>query len=167
MSLISRVTDLINEIGPDIKALQTTRGTMASLTTTEKSNLVGALNELKSALDAVAAGSGAISDGTTSTSTTWSSTKISTQISSAISDLVNGAPTALDTLKELADELSSQGSAASALTIAVGNRVRYDAAQTLDGTQKAQANTNIGSLSLANSGDPDTDLAALYATAKA
>ncbi len=166
MSLASRLSDLISAIGGDIKGLLTTRGTMASLTTTEKTNLVGALNELKDAIDGVAAGSGAISDGTTGSSTTWSSTKINTAISAAIADLIDGAPGTLDTLKELADELANQESAASALTTAVGNRVRYDAAQTLDSTQKAQANTNIGSLSLVNSGDPDTDLAALYTTAK-
>lgn len=167
MSLISRLGELITAVGADIHGLLTTRGTMASLTTTEKSNLVGALNELKDLIDGVAAGSGAIADGTTGTDTTWSSDKISTQIAAAISALVNGAPSAFDTLKELSDELANQESAASALTTAVGNRVRYDAAQTLDNTQKAQANTNMGSLSLANSGDPDTDLAALYTTAKA
>lgn len=167
MSLITRLSDFITAVGTDIKGLLATRGTMASLSTTEKSNLVGALNELKDAIDAVAAGSGAISDGTTGSSTTWSSTKISAQIASAISDLVNGAPSAFDTLKELSDELANQESAASALTTAVGNRVRYDAAQTLDSTQKAQANTNMGSASLANTGDLDTDLAALYTAAKA
>lgn len=167
MSLASRLSDLISAIGGDIKGLLSTRGTMASLTTSEKSNLVGALNELKSAIDAVEAGSGAIDDSSTDTDTTWSSSKINTAISAAIAALVDGAPSALDTLKELADELDNQESAAAALTTAVGNRVRYDAAQTLDSTQKAQANANIGSLSLVNSGDPDTDLAALYATAKA
>ena len=167
MSLQTRLSELITAIGADISGLVTTRGTMASLTTTEKTNLVGALNELKAAIDAVEAGSGAIDDGVTGTGTTWSSTKIDASITAAINALVAGAPTALDTLAELATELADQDSVAAALTTAVGNRVRFDAAQTLDSTQKAQANTNMGSLSLVNSGDPETDLAALYTTAKA
>lgn len=167
MSLQTRLSALITAIGADIKNLSDTRGTMASLTTTEKSNLVGALNELKAAIDALEAGSGAISDGTTGTSTTWSSTKINTEIVNAINALVDGAPTALNTLLELATELQAQDTAVDGLVTAVANRVRFDAAQTLDSTQKAQANTNIGSLSLVNSGDPETDLAALYTAAKA
>lgn len=165
MSLTSRIGELITAVGADIKNLQTTRGTMAGLATTEKTNLVGALNELKTLVDG--ASGGAISDAETDTDTTWSSSKINTSINAAISALVAGAPGTLDTLNELAIELADQDSVAAALTTAVGNRVRFDAAQTLDSTQKAQANTNMGSLSLVNSGNPDTDLAALYATAKA
>ena len=83
MSLITRISDLITAIGADIKGLVDTRGTMASLTTTEKSNLVGALNELKDLIDDVSEGSGAIADGTTGSGTTWSSSKISTEIAAA------------------------------------------------------------------------------------
>lgn len=167
MSLQTRLAELITAIGADINNLLTTRGTMASLTTTEKTNLVGALNELDAAIDALEAGSGAINDSATGTETTWSSSKISTSIDAAITALVDGAPGALDTLAELATELADQDSVAAALTTAVANRVRFDAAQTLDSTQKAQGNTNLGSLSLVQSGDPETDLAALYTAAKA
>lgn len=167
MSLQTRLSELISAIGADIATLTATRGTMASLTTTEKTNLVGALNELKAEIDALAAGSGAIDDGVTGTSTTWSSQKITNDITAAVNALVDGAPGALDTLNELATELADQDSAIGAITTALSNRVRFDAAQTLDTTQKAQANTNIGSLSLVQSGDPETDLVALYTAAKA
>ncbi|MGH8073656.1 MAG: hypothetical protein ACREO4_06235 [Lysobacter sp.] len=167
MSLQTRLAELITAVGTDISNLLTTRGTMASLTTTEKTNLVGALNELKAELGTLAEGSGAINDAATSTETTWSSSKIDTSITAAIAALVDGAPGALDTLAELATELNDQDSVAAALTTAVGNRLRFDAAQTLDSTQKAQGNTNLGSLSLVQSGDPETDLAALYTAAKA
>lgn len=162
MSLTTQLTNVINAIGADVKSLFATRGTLSNLTTTEKSNLVDAINEVK----AGAGGSSGISDGTTTTSTTWSSTKIDSSISAAIDNLKAGAPAAFDTLNELAAELATQGSAATALTTAVANRVRFDAAQALDATQKAQANANIGSLSLVNAGNPDTDFVAIYTAAK-
>lgn len=166
MTLQTRLSDLITAIGTDIKGLLTTRGTMASLTTTEKTNLVGALNELKDLIDGISGGGAEIDDDNTASGTTWSSSKISTQISAAITALVDGAPGALDTLNEIAEQLGDDESAISGLLTAVGNRVSYADAQSLDATQKAQANANIGSLSLANAGDPDTDLVALYTTAK-
>ena len=167
-TLQSRLSDLVTAVGTDIKALLTTRGNLASLTTAEKATLVGAINELQAEIDAVSAGTGSINDGaaSNSTSSTYSANKINTLISAAISALVNGAGSSLDTLKELADELTSQGSAAAALTTAVGNRVRYDAAQSLDNTQKAQARTNIGALSTVELGDPDTNLVSVYNAAK-
>lgn len=167
MSLQTRLGELITAIGTDIAGLLATRGTMASLTTTEKGNLVGALNELKAEIEALEAGSGAIDDGTTGLSTTWSSTKIDQSITDAITALVNGAPGALDTLSELATALEDESDAVAALTSALANRLRFDAAQTLDSTQKAQGNANLGSLSLVQAGDPETDLAALYTAAKA
>lgn len=167
MSLQTRLAELITAIGTDINALLTTRGTMASLTTTDKTNLVAALNEVKVIADSAAGGGAAINDAVTATDTTWSSSKISDSIGAAITALVDGAPDLLNTLKELADELSDQDSVAAALTTAVANRVRFDAAQSLDAPQKVQGNANLGSLSLLQAGDPETDLAALYATAKA
>lgn len=165
MSLQTRLSELISAIGADIANLLTTRGTMAALTTTEKTSLVGALNELH-ALIGDAGGAG-IDDTVTAADSTWSSSKISSHVTAAIDALVSGAPAALDTLAELATELEDQDSVAAALTTAVANRVRFDAPQALDATQKAQANANMGSLSLVQAGDPETDLAALYVTAKA
>lgn len=72
----------------------------------------------------------------------------------------------MDTLKEIADILASSGSDVAALTTALGKRVRFDAAQTLTAPEKVQVNANIGSVSLAQFGDPaatyrDVFLAAL------
>lgn len=167
MSLETRLSELITAVGTDIKSLIATRGVMANLTTVEKTNLVGALNELKAAVDAVEAGSGAINDAATGLDTTWSSTKISAEITASITALVDGAPAALDTLLELANELTAQDSALDGLLTSLASRVRFDAAQTLTAPQKVQANANMGSLSLEQSGDPETDLAALYTAAKA
>lgn len=167
-TLQSRLSDLVTAIGTDIKALLATRGNLASLTTDEKTNLVGAINELQAEINAVTAGA-VINDAAPSNSTTaaYSANKITTLISAAISALVNGAGSSLDTLKELADELTAQGGAAAALTTAVANRVRFDAAQSLDAAQKAQAKSNIDALGTTELGNPDTNLVTIYTAAKA
>ncbi len=72
-----------------------------------------------------------IADGTTASSSTWSSTKIAAAIQAAITALVNGAPTALDTLLELANQLSSDESATSALITTINS------VQTALGRQRA------------------------------
>lgn len=161
MTLQTNLQSLITAIATDIKTLTTKQGNLANLTTTEKSNLVGALNELKSAINNIDLTALLADTTTNSTTKTWSINKIKSEISASISALVNGAPEALDTLKELADLLSSNDSAITSLVTAVSNRVRFDAAQTLTTEQQAQACTNIGI------GNPETDLAAAYATAKA
>lgn len=167
MSLQTRLQDLITAIGADINTLITTRGTLSGLTTTAKSNLVAAINEVKTIADAAAGGGVSINDAATNTTQAWSSQKINDYVAAAVAALVNSAPGALDTLGELATELGNQSSAAAALTTAVGNRVRFDAAQSLTAPQMVQANANMGSLSLVQSGDPETNLVTLYTAAKA
>lgn len=161
MTLQTNLQSLISAVATDIKSLTTKQGNLANLTTTEKTNLVGALNELKTAISSVDL-TVLLADTTASaTNKTWSIDKIKSEISASINALINGAPAALDTLKELADLLSSNDSAINSLVTSVSNRVRFDAAQTLTTEQQAQACTNIGI------GNPETDLAAAYAAAKA
>lgn len=167
MSLQVRLAELITAIGADIHALYAQDGTLTSLTTTDKSSLVAALNEIKAAVDSLSAGAAGIDDGTTSSGSTWSSQKVSDAIQDAIDALVAGAPSALDTLNEIAEKLGDDDTAISALLDSVANRLRFDAAQTLTAPQKVQGNANLGSLSLVQSGDPETDLVALYTAAKA
>ena len=106
-------------------------GGISSLTTTDKTSLVNALNEVKSTLTDI------IDDTSGSTSKTWSSTKIQTQITSAITALVSGAPSAQDTLKELADQIVALAQADTGL-------LTFTAAQTLTTVQKLQGCTNLG-----------------------
>lgn len=164
MSLAARIITLAQAIGGDIKTLTANQGSLSALNTTAKSSLVAALNELHSAIG----GAGAqINDaaGNGDTLVTWSADKIFDTIEAAKTavknDLLNGAAAALDTLSELAAALGNDPSFATTIATELGNRVRYDAAQTLTTLQQAQACANIGV------GDPETDLAAAYTTAKA
>lgn len=131
--------------------MKSNAGTLASLTTADKSNLVAAINELVTAIAGLSGGS-EISDGTTDGTHTWSSTKINSEIvaakSAVVAQLLGGASAAWDTLQELKGLLdasdTADDNALAALTTAVGSRLSFDAAQALDSTQKAQALSNLG-----------------------
>lgn len=182
MSLETQLQSLISAIGGDVKTILTNIGNLANLTTTDKTSLVLSVNELKSNLTTlqsqIAAATNINDTGSVSSTTeTYSISKIIDLINTASattkSDILDAAPTALDTLKELATALGDDPSFATTMATALGNRVRFDAVQTLTAPQQAQALSNIGAASAAdlttlenNLGDVTADLAALYATAK-
>lgn len=111
-------------------------GTLSSLTSTDKSSLVAALNELKAIVSGLGAGV-AIDDGATSGSSVWSSSRTQTAITSAITALINGAPGAQDTLAELAAQITALASTDSGL-------LSFAAVQTLTAPQQLQGCTNLG-----------------------
>ncbi|RAU40154.1 hypothetical protein DBY63_010175 [Pseudomonas sp. RIT411] len=164
MNMNQRITLLAQAIAADVKSLKASVGDLTGLSTTAKSNLVAAINELRGMITANTA---VIDDtkGNGDTGFTWSADKIYDTIEAAKaavkSDILGGADAAYDTLKELQDIIKADETTAAALATAVNNRLRFDDAQTLTQAQKAQACANIGI------GDPDTDFAAAYATAKA
>lgn len=150
MSLATQIVSLAQAIGADIKALIASQGTLSSLTTTAKTSLVAAINEIDAALGAAGA---QINDsaGNGDTSVTWSADKIYDTIEAAKAavknELVNGAGAALDTLAEFAAAINNDPSFAATIATELSNRVRFDAAQTLTAPQKAQAIANIGAIS--------------------
>lgn len=173
MTLEQRLILLAQAIGADIKTLTVAQGSLTSLTTTAKSNLVAAINELKSITDGLAGGGAAINDaaGDGDTTVTWSADKIFDSIAAAKAalknELVDGAGAALDTLNELADALNNDPNFAATIATEIANRVRYDAVQTLTEPEKAQARVNIGAQAASDVGDTDRDFVGDYNTAKA
>ncbi|WP_312084690.1 hypothetical protein [Brevundimonas sp.] len=167
-----RLSDLATRIATEVKALRTLiNGNAASniaLITTAKGNLVEAINEVKTQANSLAASGGAtINDASNSSATqTYSITKIRTSIAEAQAavkaEILGGAGAAYDTLQELKGLLDGATGDLSALTTALGNRVRFDAAQSLTAAQKIQGNANLGSLSLADAGNPDTNLVTIF-----
>ena len=158
-NLTARISDLAIRLATECKSIRTlvngNAADLSSLTTTQKTSLVAAINELKTAIDN-SGSSIKISDSTSSTTEVWSSSKVSSAIAQAKSDLVNGAGAALDTLSELAAALGNDASFASTVTTALGYRLRFDAAQTLTTGQKTQACANLGI------GEPDTDFVTTF-----
>lgn len=174
-TLVQQTTDLANAVA---NTFNTTIGSLSGLTTTDKSNVVAAINEVKS--DIVAAGSVTSSqitdattvgkavltaaDGPTACSAIGAYTKAQTDsaISTATAALVASAPSTLDTLNELATALGDDPNFATTTSTALGNRLRVDAAQTLTAAQQQQAQTNLGVYSVAQIGDVTTNFAAIF-----
>lgn len=159
MTLEQRVLVLAQAIGNDIKLLRSADGTLTSLSTTNKTSLVAAINEIFT----IASNAGiAINDSAPSTSTTvaYSPAKITALIATAVSGVLGGASAAYDTLLEIQNELIGDDTAIANLLSAVGNRIAFDAPQTLTIAQKLTACTNLGV------GNSDRDFVAEYVTAK-
>lgn len=155
----AELDEVFVEIGTLFKGVDGRAGDLSSLSTTAKSTLVAAINEVKNQVGAAGA---QIIDTSPSTTTVYSSSKTDLQISDARAalkdEILGGASAAFDTLQELVDyfnNLDAENDAdVASLFTAVGNRVRFDDAQTLTASEKIQANANIGSVSLADFGDP-------------
>lgn len=153
------VKNVIIRIGTEYKALRALIGSLTSLTTTEKGTIVGALNEVRSQVG----NSGAqINDSSASGTTVYSSNQTEARINAAVAALVDSAPGTLDTLNELAAALGDDPNAVATLTTELGNRVRFDAAQTLTTGQATQARSNIGAVGTTDLGDPNTDFVAVF-----
>ena len=116
-------------------------GTLANLATIAKGDLVSALNEVKASVPGTVV---VIDDATTSGTKVWSSTKVAAAVAAATSALVASSPAALDTLNELATALGNDANFAATVNTALGNRLRFDAAQALTAPQKVQALSNLG-----------------------
>lgn len=187
LSLQTRLSDLITSIGTDYKQLRTwltgsSSGNLTGLTTTAKTDLVAAVNEVNAAVAGAT-----IPDSTTTVKgkieiATLAEVATGTDQVRAVTPegvrqeraalkteiLGVGVPSALDTLDELAAALADDANYAATITTALGNRVRVDAAQVFTAPQKAQGKANLdayGSLELG--ANPDADLVALYTAAKA
>lgn len=137
----AQIDALAAAIATSVNARKSDAGTLASLATTAKSSLVAAINEVQAS---AGAGGASIADGSTATTTTWSSTKIVDAIAAAVSGLLGGAASAYDTLGEIQTLMASDDTETSGILTALGNRLRFDAAQTLTSPQKAQALANLG-----------------------
>ena len=163
LSLQTRLSDLITSIGTDYKQLRTwisgsSSGTLTGLTTTVKTDLVSAVNEVNAKptggtpSDASETVKGivelaSLAEVATGVDATRSVTPAGVrQERTALKSEILGAgvPSALDTLDELAAALGDDANFAATVTTALGNRVLA---------------TDIG--------NPDADLVAIYSAAKA
>ncbi len=158
MSLTTRIESLVIRVAQEFNDVRAKTGNLANLTTTDKSNLVAAINELQAAV----AASGAIDDTQITTTTTYSSSKIVALLDALKAEILGGADAAYDTLVEIQQLLQNGTSGLDALLAAVNNRVRFDAAQTLTAPEQAQARSNIGAVSASDVGDTDTDFVAVF-----
>ena len=158
MSLATRIESLVIRVAQEFNDVRATAGNLASLSTTDKSSLVAAINELKAAVLSATA----IDDNQIATSTTYSSNKIVSLLDAVKADILGGADAAYDTLVEIQQLLQNGTTGLDALLAAVNLRVRYDAAQTLTVAEQLQARTNIGAVAAVDVGNTDTDFVVIF-----
>jgi hypothetical protein len=218
LSLQTRISDLITAVGTDIKQLRTwitgsSSGSLTGLTTTDKTNIVAAINEVKagssgSPPSASTTVQGVIEIATLAEVTTGTDAVRSVtpqgvkQETDAVRTAILGAgvPAALDTLDELAAALGDDANFAATVTTSLAGKQPLDSDLTaiaalvsavdkfpyatgagtwalatvtsaarglLDDVDVATMRATLSVYSQLELGNPDTDLAALYATAKA
>ena len=158
MSLATRIESLVIRVAQEFNDVRAKTGNLANLTTTDKSNLVAAINELKAAV----VSSSEIDDANIAISSTYSSSKIVTLLDALKSEILGGADAAYDTLVEIQQLLQNGTTGLDALLAAVNNRVRFDAAQTLTAPEQVQARSNIGAVAVSDVGNTDTDFVAVF-----
>lgn len=158
MSLATRIESLVIRVAQEFNDVRAKAGNLASLTTTDKSTLVAAINELQAAVTS----STAIDDAQIATTSTYSSNKIVSLLDALKTEILGGADAAYDTLVEIQQLLQSGTSGLDALLAAINMRVRFDAAQSLTVTEQLQARTNIGAVAADDVGNADTDFVAVF-----
>jgi len=158
MSLQTQLNSFVLRVADEFNTVKGRTGTLTALTTTDKSSLVAAINELKTAVIT----SVAIDDLTIGTASTYSSSKIVTLLDALKADLLGGADPAFDTLLELQQALQNDQTGIAALTASIDKRVRCDAAQALTVPEQTQARDNIGAVASADIGDTTTDFVAIF-----
>ena len=161
MSLQTQLNSFVLRVAEEFNTVKGRTGTLTALTTTDKSSLVAAINELKAAIVTAVM----IDDLQVSTTTTYSSNKVVTLLDALKADILGGADPAYDTLLELQQALQNDQSGIAALTSAIDKRVRFDAAQTLTVLEQQQARTNIGAVAASDIGDVATDFVAIFEAA--
>ncbi|WP_196303143.1 hypothetical protein, partial [Ralstonia solanacearum] len=152
----TRIESLIQRLASEFKTIHEQVGTLARLSTTDKTSLVAAINELRAQFDKLASAALIDDANAASTTTTFSASRITSLLDALKADLLGGADAAFDTLKELQEAILKDQTGIAALLAAVDRRVRFDAAQALTADEQAQARQNIGAVAAGAPRDPPT-----------
>lgn len=157
--LFTAVDNLATEVGKEIKKTNKKIGDTSALKTTNKGDVVSAINEVKDALSSAGpafslqdAKDGLIKDGARASDTTYSSEKIEAYVADKVSEaksevkseILGGAEEAYDTLKEIQEKIKSGDSATNGLLDALGKRLRIDEAMGLDDEQQKNVAKSLG-----------------------
>ena len=105
------ITEFAEFVGAKDKEITKFIGVLSTLSTTEKTNLVGAINELYQSIRALSGSAAGINDSATNETSTLSAKKILELVNQAKTDakseiLGGNVAAELDTIKELADALN-------------------------------------------------------------
>ena len=148
MTLIQRISDLITAIKTETRSIRTLisgtdSGDTSALATTS-TNVVGAINEVRTLAQQVATAGATVDDTVINSTNVWSSNRTNSEIISQIAASLEG-----EDISDLAAQVAANAAADNSL-------VSFGSAQTLTAAQITQVGNNIGI------GEPDTDLVAIW-----
>lgn len=123
-------------------------GTITGLSTTDKSSLVAAINEVKAIADGAAGGGAVLNDSATNSTEGWTSSKIASEITSRLAAALEGQD-----LSDISDQITALLQADQGLVSATAN-------QSFNAAQQTQARENIGAASSDGIGDVNFDFSA-------
>lgn len=163
MSLDTNIRNLATRLSSEDKSLRTLINgnlpDLSGLTTTAKTNLVAAVNEVRATALSIVNDSAA----TNSTTAAYSASKVTALIAAMKAEILGGVGPAFDTLAEIVAQLQSDESVINTILTALGLRLRVDVNnQGLTGTQQANGRSNLDVWSKAEVGPVDTDYVALF-----
>ena len=130
-----------------LNLLKTQIGDLGSLSTTNQSSLVSAINEVSGVAQS-SSGGVSLNDAVTNLTQTWSSNKISSEITLAITTALEG-----EDLSDLADSIQ-------ALVAADNGLVSATSPQSFTDAERVQARTNIDAADATEVGDTSHDFVA-------
>jgi len=154
--LIARLISLFGKIGLDVKGLQdaqstleSNQGDIATLSTTDKTSVVNAINEVKAQVNNIDL-TALLDDSSVAADKGWSSQKIVAEMQAKFDSIIAGAPGTLDTLNEIAAVLQNNPDILTTIQAALAKAVRVDIEQTFTTVEKVQGRANIGAASEAD-----------------
>ena len=157
--LFTAVDSLATEIGKELKKSNKKIGDTSTLKTTNKGDIVSAVNEIKDALANTGqafslqdAKDGLIKNGARASDTTYSSEKIESYVTEQITaakasvkeDILDGAEAAYDTLKEIQEIIKKDKTVTASLLEAVNNRLKINERMELTTEQKDFIASSLG-----------------------
>jgi len=162
MSHQTQIQAGVQRLVTELNAAKAARGDLNSLSTTDKTSIIAAINEvLTLANNAASSGGASINDASSSSTTeTWSITKIASEISLAIDNITGVVPGTLDTLMELAALAQSNESGLATFTAALNTKLSIDSTQSLSAAQQQTGRNNLDVYSKEEIGDVTFDYVA-------
>lgn len=129
-----KLLKLFKKIGQNHKTIDDKIGQVSTLRTTAKSDIVAALNELKTTIDSIQANPNGVTE-----------SLVDQKIKALETKIMGGEniDQALDTLKEISEKIKADNTVATSILQGLSNRVRIDENQVLTEEQLKQVYKNL------------------------
>ncbi len=169
MSLQTSLSNLATRIGTEIKVVRTEIANAGGGDLLASNNLSELVSDATARANLGVDSSGEVTSKVAAVTLSGlgglTQAEVDTRAGLAVAAVVDGAPAALDTLNELAAALNDDANQVGTILAAQALRLRFDTAQTLNGTQQAQAQANMNVVSATDIGNTSTNYVTAFESA--